>query len=223
MLKKLLSYFNEFPLEQSESKINPHLSLTYHHGNYKLSTPRAIYSYGTKYHIFSEAFRLLKIEDFNIQQVLMFGFGMGSIPVILARNKKKYHFTGVEIDPVIINWAKKYLPDEILKNIDLIGADAEDFVYNFSKFSKAVQVEKFDLIAIDLFVDDEVPEKFEKKEFLKKLSGFLNDNGIILYNRFADNRFQSKKTEDYFNDIFKVVFSDAKMLKINLNRMLVNR
>lgn len=214
-LQNLLSFFYELPIEKKSSSINPSLEVTYHKGNYKLATRNAIYSFGTQYTVFADAFRILKIPSRNIPTVLCLGFGLGSIPVIIEKKNSNsvQHYVGVEIDPVIIELAKKYLNKNILQKTEIICSDAFNFINNCERH--------FDLIAVDIFVDDEVPEKFEQKEFLVKVKDLLSENGILLYNRIAGKKFQKKKSMDFFNKEFKGIFSSSRMLQLNKNIMLV--
>lgn len=71
---------------------------------------------------------------------------------------EKYAYTGVELDEAVIYLASKYVMDELKSEIELIHADA----YAFISQNKI----KYDLICIDIFIDDKIPEIFLTKEFL---------------------------------------------------------
>ena len=70
--------------------------------NLELCTENAVYSYGKYYYAFSEAFKKINIEKYDINNVLILGLGMGSIIEILEEYFEKLSFTGVEKDNAII-------------------------------------------------------------------------------------------------------------------------
>ena len=106
--KRFLSYLFEIHIESTSSEYNPHLYVSLQKGRYQLSTANAVYSFEDLYDNFSDAFKEIDLDRLNIQNVLILGFGLGSIPIILEQNfKKKYHYTGVEIDEEVLYLAKK--------------------------------------------------------------------------------------------------------------------
>ncbi len=86
----------------------------------------------------------------------------------------KNHITALDIDPVIIEIAKKEFELSENKNLKIICDDA----LNFMNKNKV----KFDLIIIDLFIDTEVPSSFYKLSFWNKIIKSNSSKGIILFN-----------------------------------------
>ena len=84
-----LSYFTEIVLERGSSDPNEDLQLGLKKGRYCLSTPNAIYSFGDLYDNFSKSFQQLDIVEKNIKDVLVLGFGLGSIPFMLEKTFSK--------------------------------------------------------------------------------------------------------------------------------------
>ena len=109
--QKLLSYFYEIPIEKLHSQYSGNLEVSFHRGEWKLSTDQAIYSFGKHYTSYKIAFNKLHIQDFNIKKVLILGVGLGSVVRLLDRQKSIESIVAVDIDPVIIELAKKYWPD----------------------------------------------------------------------------------------------------------------
>lgn len=219
MLKYFLSFLFEIPVEKKSSSVNSFLEVSFHRGNYKLSTENAIYSFGTEYKVFADAFRKLNVYSKKIKKVLSLGFGIGSIPIILNKNPQGFKnleglkITGVEIDAVIIDLAKKYLDKNILGKTTFVCEDAFEFVKSYNGV--------FDLITIDIFIDSEVPEKFEQIDFLENTKKLLAENGILFYNRLAMSKEQEKKSMDFFNNNFKNIFPKGELLRLNKNLLLV--
>ena len=160
--KVWLSYFTEIKLETAATDLNPDLQLGLKKGRYCLSTPHAIYSYDDLYDNFSKSFHKINIAEKDIQDVLVLGFGLGSIPFMLEKVfQKKCSYVGVEADETIALWANEYTLTELKSSIQMIISDAYFFVESCA--------EKFDLITMDIFVDNEIPVQFEEVAFLKKI------------------------------------------------------
>ena len=214
-MKELLSHVYEFPVEQVESKYSTILTVSYYKGRYLLSTRNAVYSFAEKYESFAEAFKKLEIQKRNIQKVLVLGYGLGSITQILNQQYNiNCHYTAVEIDPVVIDLAKRYgfLPGQ--SKIDIFCVDAYEFLKS--------EQDKYDLICVDLFIDDTVPENAESDTFLHNLSRLLKpDNGLLIYSRLQSDAIQKASTNAFRRDHFKKVFSPVNEIETSGNLMLV--
>jgi hypothetical protein len=66
-----------------------------------------------------------------------------------------------------------------------------------------------------------VPTAFETLDFLNSIKKLMLPEALLMFNRMAQNEIALKKTEAYYNQLFKVVFKDAEMLVLNGNRMLL--
>lgn len=151
----------------------------------------------------------------DIRDVLILGFGLGSIPYMLEKKfKQDYRYVGVERDEVIAFWATRYVLSELRSPVELQIADAWVFVESCS--------ERFDLIIMDIFVDDRIPEEFEETTFLETLGDLLNENGILLYNRLALEEEDRRLTEAFFEKTFKKVFPKASYFDVKGNWVLKN-
>lgn len=169
---RLLSYI--YPITKKvESKYSGTLEITWHNGNKHLNTKNANYSYGSLQKILK--FGLQKIDLNNCKDILILGMGGGSVMDTLLKDfKYKNHITAVEIDPVIINIAKEEFNFSDKNNLKIICADAVDFM----KQNKNL----FDLIIVDLFIDDIVPSEFYELSFWEDIINYNSINGSILFN-----------------------------------------
>lgn len=211
--KKYLSYLFELHIESAPSKINPHLYVSLNKGRYQLSTANAIYSFADLYDNFSFAFQKIHLPH-NNSKVLLLGLGLGSIPYMLERNfNKNYQYTAIEIDENILYLASKYTLPYLTSSINMQCADALHFV-NYCQ-------ESFDLICMDVFLDDVVPIQFEKMDFLAQLKSLLNPDGIILFNRLANTE-ADKIAANKFMNIFMKIFPDGMYLEPTGNWIFMN-
>lgn len=184
-------------------------------GKIKLSTQNATYSFEEYYTVFEKGFQLVNLSNRNFKSALILGFGLGSVPVLLEKvYNMNLQYTGIEIDDVVIELAQKYLAPDILQQIQLIEADASEWVV------KLPMNEKFDLIIIDLFIDHTTAAHFFEAHFLKQVAKHLSKNGLLFFNTltFKSNR---KQIQVYFNQVFKSVFPNAENLKIGNNYLLL--
>ena len=214
--KKYLSYLYEFHIESAPSEINPHLYVSLKNGRLQLSTANAVYSHEDLYLNFQKAFERFQFSHLKGKKVLILGFGLGSIPIILEKlGHKDFEYTGVELDENVIYLASKYIIPKIESNCTLIQADANLFMQQ--------NQEKYDMICMDIFLSDLIPEVFQSAAFLQVLQDSLSPNGLLLFNRLAYTGKDKKDSDRYYHSIFQPQFSDAGKLDIHGNYILTNR
>ena len=213
--KVLLSYVYDFPLERISSPYNQELTVYLRNGRYQLCTPHAIYSYDDLYTNFSQSFHKIKVDQQPIESVLLLGLGLGSIPYILEKVfHKKYPITAVEIDEEVIYLANKYVLSDLEAPIDCICADALAYVYQ--------NQQQYDLICMDVFRDDVIPEDFRRIEFLEALKDSLSPHGILLFNHLALTKEDRQLAAQYFNETFLKVFPNGSYIDAHSNYVLIN-
>ena len=212
--KHWLSYLMEVHIESSCSEHNESLHVTLNNGRLQLSTANAIYSYADKYENFFKTFEQIKLNDL-IEEVLILGFGLGSIPYMLEEKfDKEYRYTGIELDDEVIYLASKYVLSDLKSDVLLIEADAINYMHQCTQ--------TFDLICIDIFVDDKIPDIFLTFDFLQLIKEGLTDNGLVVFNHLADRESYEKKAKNYFEAIFKKVFPGGRYLQVLGNGMMIN-
>lgn len=82
--------------------------------------------------------------------------------------------------------------------------------------------EQFDMIAVDIFLDDVIPDRFTQSTFLENTKNLLRPGGLLLYNRLANTEADLEKTKLFYEETFKEVFPNGKYLSVGGNWMLVN-
>lgn len=215
--KRWLSYLIEFDQEAQQSEYSEYLKVSYYKGRYLLEAPDAIYSFEDLYINFRDAFRQMPLEKMQLQRVLLLGLGMGSIPLLLEKYfHQKAHYTAVEIDEVVLDFANRYGPlSELASPIDLYCADAAAFVEQCEQ--------KFDLIIVDIFINDQVPKVFEQAGFLKQAKRLLQPNGLLLYNRLVAHKVAKQATERFYQSAFRQVFPQAGHIDVHGNWILTSK
>jgi SAM-dependent methyltransferase len=210
------SHLFDVHIESTSSPFNEKLDVLLCKGRFQLVTNNAIYSYGDLYTNYKRAFDKIDLSNFNIKNVLVLGWGLGSIPYMLEEKFKKiYHYTAVEIDEEVLYLAHKYVTQYLESSIESICSDA----YAFVMHSEAT----YDMICMDVFVDDEVPEQFQNPAYLEQLKKMLGENGILLFNRLYLTRKDKRLTRAFFENTFLTVFPEGDYLDVGGNWIITNR
>ncbi|MBT8395170.1 MAG: spermine synthase, partial [Bacteroidia bacterium] len=123
------------------------------------------------------------------------------------------HITAIEIDPVIIEIAKEEFNLSENKNLKIICADAYDFI-NQNK-------DLFDLVIVDLFIDNLVPHKFYVPFFWEDITNSNSINGSILFNASLNNA-NYKYLINIVSHLEKNNYQTQKLEKVNgTNTLLI--
>lgn len=215
--KRWLSYLGEIQLESISSNVNPDLRISLVRGRLQLSSTNSIYSFDDYYLNFLTAFQKLQIERQSISNVLMLGLGLGSVPFILEKKFRLFlEYTIVDFDETVIYLASKYALPRIQSPVQIVHADAWSYVrLNGGK--------TYDMIVVDLFVDDVVPSVFESIDFLNCLTRMSHHQTLILSNRLYRTGMDKQKTDRYYKEIFQQVFESSEHMLIEGNSILKAR
>lgn len=214
MWKRALSYLMAWHIETVESDINTFLKVTLLRGQYQLCSANAIYSYGLRYDNFVKAFERVRVLERPVEEVLVLGLGLGSVPLILEDMGAAYAYTAVEIDEAVIHLASKYTLPQLTSPLELHCADAFAYVMRQSR--------EFDLICMDVFLDDKVPQDFESAALLGGLRDLLAPGGLLMYNRLAATPADVAATKRFYEEHFLPVFPEGSYLDVGGNWMLLS-
>ncbi|GAA4278284.1 spermidine synthase [Aquimarina mytili] len=171
-MKKIISHI--WPLtKRITSKINGTLEVTWINGKKVLDSEHANYSYGALEKVLT--FGLSKIEVSHTAEILLLGLGGGSIiPVLQNRFNHQGKITAVEIDEIVIEIAKNEFNICNSKHLNIICEDASNYVKESTNL--------YQIIVIDIFIDQIVPELFYKEKFWQQSLRLLQSGGYILFN-----------------------------------------
>ncbi|GAB4478374.1 MAG: methyltransferase domain-containing protein [Thermoflexibacter sp.] len=171
-MKKLLSYL--FPITKKiSSNINGELEITWVDGKKYLNSLHTNYSYGSLQRILD--FGLSKVNFHQEANLLLLGLGGGSVlKTLREKHQHKGKITAIEIDEVVIQIADKEFGIKQDENLTILCTDAMGYV------QQCQQV--YDLVIIDIFIDDIVPIQFFQVDFWEKLSLLIQKNGYFIFN-----------------------------------------
>jgi spermidine synthase len=214
-LNYLMSFVTGKIIETASGHPNPYLEVQLINGRYVLNTHKVNYSFGNLHKVFREAFRLVHIERYSIRTVLVLGFGAGSIAsILLDEYGIPCTVTGVEADAQVIRLYEKYFR-RTGHPVNVVNEDA----FQFMKVNR----DTFDLIVIDIFVDDVVPEIFETGEFLVMLKNASPPGGLTIFNKMVHDE-ASGESAERLGKRMKGIWEESRiypMKKFRSNRMFV--
>jgi spermidine synthase len=197
----LSSYFTDREIYTSQTKYNKQLKVVLSNGKYCLNSGKANYSFGNLHIAFQQVFAKTNLKEKSIKNALILGFGAGSIAHILQRElKSNCQITGVEIDAEVIHIAKTFFGLSELDNCQVIIKDARQFLEE--------DTNSYDLIAIDLFEEMDVPSTFCQASFLELLPSHLTSSAYLYFNFVSDTK-QQKDEFLFLKKNFDQIFPDT--------------
>ena len=207
--KNITSYIFPIMIEQKTGNVSPQLEVNLVNGKYVLDTEKTNYSHGALHWVFDQTFQVYNLNEREIKNVLILRFGAGSVASLLTEKFNiKCGITGVEKDQVVIDLAYKYFGINRFKNLELICNDASEYVQECSK--------KFDVIVVDLYIDDQVPYCFHKEEFIKQLKIMLQPQGILFFNKVVNNEKQIVEFNLLFQNM-RTILGNCEIYKLTKN------
>jgi spermidine synthase len=110
----------------------------------------------------------------DAKKVLVLGLGGGAITKRWWRDYPDMTIDSVEIDPAVIDVARRYfgLPDH--PRLRIVNQDARRFVQN--------STETYDIVIVDAYYSDSLPAHLTTQEFLGEIKRRLAPDGVLAYN-----------------------------------------
>jgi spermidine synthase len=211
-----LSYATEFKLDEAESNGFEKLSLSLKRGCLLLGTEKTIYSWDDQYKNFYWTFETINFGQWKKPEILLIGMGLGAIPYQLEhRFGLSFEMDCVEIHPGAVELACKYSLSRMTNSITVQLIDGVYYVMHTFK--------TYDLIIIDVCVEDHIPKSFEETEFLDRCNQMLKPEGLILFNRFYSDFKDQFYTDRFYNQQFRKMFSNTTLLDFQGTAVLKGR
>ena len=183
---RLLSYY--FPITKKIPSLHSGLlELKYVDGEVILDSPHASHSYGTLQKVLE--FALRNIELSNIRTVLLLGLGGGSV---IRSLRRRFGYRGkikaVDIDPLMISIADNEFGIGIDSRTQIKCCEASSYITK--------ETETFDLIIVDLFIDNHVSKEILSDEFWCSLKDRVSPNGYVIFNSMHERYSTTQAIKD---------------------------
>ena len=200
---KGFSYLWPVTIKNYSSPYSGELYIRYFLGKKVLDCKHTNYSFGGLQKVLKRALELLPFNP-DTKKILILGLGAGSVvATIRKQHSKTAHVTGVEIDATILQIAREEFG--IVENslTKLVQEDAIVFMAN--------NADRYDLIVIDLFIIDTIPEAALEAPFLKQLVTALEPGGYVVFNTIPET--MSSENLDYLITFFESSQLTVRVMK----------
>lgn len=128
----------------------------------------------------------------NPRKVLIIGLGGGVLPLALAAMYPETAIDIVEIDPAVVKVAQQFFGFNPGPKIRIIEEDGRVFA---KRAGKAGQ--HYDLIMLDAFDHQYIPEHLLTQEFLLEIKNLLTSDGVLAANTFSTSRLYDHESTTY--------------------------
>ena len=163
--------------------------------------------------LFRRAFtRLSAGHPGSVNRIAVIGIGGGIAIRKLRDLYPKAHITGVDIDPVVVDAAKKYFHLGSVSNCSLLIWDAEKYVRK-----PVTSSSRFDLVIVDIYIGNDVPGFVTQKPFLSGIKKHMRPGGFLIINYFSFYQ-QPEKTKIFFHTL-SGIFDSVKSENILRNKI----
>lgn len=218
MLKKIISFLYPITIFKQNSTVSNSIEITWNNGQLVMDSKNTNYSYGSLQRILRRGLLSIGYENIKtMNSILVLGVAGGSIIKTLV-NEINFNgeITGVEIDSEIIFLANKFFKLNEIPNVTIIIDDAKKYVQETDK--------TFDLIIIDIFQDNSMPEFLFESEFVENIIFLLNPSGYLLFNTMINSNADKERNKHFVNHFNKEEFTTYSLPKVEVfNELIVVR
>ena len=146
-------------------------------------------------------------------RVLIIGLGGGTLPGALRKVVPTAQIDVVEIDPAVTRVADKYFGFVPGPRTVVHEQDGRVFVKKKQR-DKAT----YDLVMLDAFTDQYIPEHLLTQEFLQEVRGILAPNGVVAANTFSNSGLYDHESATYAS-VFGPFFGLKTTSRVILTRL----
>jgi len=130
----------------------------------------------------------------DAERILVLGLGGGALPARMLRDYPEVTVDAVEIDPVVVDVAKRYfaLPED--ERLHVYVEDARRYVQRTG--------ERYDVVVVDCYHSDALPFHLTTQEFFEEIDAVLEPGGVVAYNIIS-------AVEGERSDLFRSLYRTA--------------
>jgi spermidine synthase len=126
------------------------------------------------------------------RSILIVGLGGGTLPTALSQVLPQASIDVVEIDPAVTRVARAYFNFRPDQRVQVAEMDGRVFV------KRAIREQRrYDLIMLDAFDHEYIPEHLLTREFLNEVRTLLAPGGILAANTFSSSRLYAHESTTY--------------------------
>jgi spermidine synthase len=146
------------------------------------------------------------------KRVLILGLGGGTLVTAFQTLLPDAAIDAAEIDPAVVRMAREYFDLDPAPYTRIYAEDGRVFVKRMQRRGVS-----YDLIVLDAFDHEYIPEHMLTREFLLEVKSLLGEHGVLAANTFSVSKLYDHESATYYS-----VFGDFYGLKQN-NRVILLR
>lgn len=138
----------------------------------------------------------------NPQRILIVGLGGGTLPDAYSNLFPEAEIVVSEIDDAVFRVAQEYFDFIETDKISVDVGDARVYIKR-----AGIRGEKFDLVILDAFNGEYIPEHLMTREFLEEVKQLLSETGVVISNTFSTSRLYDAESVTYqqvFGEFFNM-------------------
>lgn len=140
------------------------------------------------------------------KNMLLIGMGGGSIPKAVMQHWPNVRLDVVELDRAVVQVAQDWFALQPNAQVQITVQDARVFVRQQIR-----QGQRYDLIMLDAFDQDYIPEHLLTVEFLQQIRQLLAPGGVVAANTFAQGRLQAHE-EATWQAVFPTLWRAKRLM-----------
>ena len=145
------------------------------------------------------------------RNILIVGLGGGVLPMALAKMFPDARIDIAEIDPAVVKVAQRFFGFNPNPQMQVIEEDGRVFVKRAGKSGQ-----RYDLIMLDAFDHEYIPEHLLTREFLLEVKTLLTADGVLAANTFSSSRLYHHESATY-----QAVFGQFYNLRVKLRNRII--
>jgi spermidine synthase len=135
------------------------------------------------------------------RSILIIGLGGGTMPTTLEKLLPQASIESVEIDPAVVEVAARYFGFHSDAHVHVVEQDGRSYVRQALHNGK-----RFDLIILDAYDNQYIPEHMLTREFLQEVRTLLQPDGVVAANTFSGSKLYSNESVTY-RQVFGVFYN----------------
>lgn len=179
-------------------------------GRYRLYVGKMLQSGGLLEGVWKKTIKELP----EAKKVLILGLGGGTVARQITVKWPGVAIVGVEIDPVIVKLGKNYFGLDEIPGLEIVIEEATAWVEKTAK-----EREKFDLVIIDTYLEDEMPQNCQKPAFFNTIKKIIAKNGVVVFNQLLVKGKQKRSAKAI--EEFQKLFPRTKLVKTATNLLIL--
>lgn len=146
------------------------------------------------------------------QRILVVGMGGGNLVMAIQQAFPGVAIDTVEIDPAVVRMARQYFGFAPADKTMVYEEDGRVFVKRMQRAGV-----KYDLIVLDAYDHEYIPEHMLTLEFLQEVKSLLTARGVVAGNTFTSSKLYNSESATYY-----AAFGEFYGLRTN-NRVIMAR